>query len=448
MLRRTAPLRRAALPALALVLALALPHGAIADDDDSDDSSSSSSSSGPGQGGGATGDGRVGGLDLGPRPGSGDFMADVRGVVGLIFGTTARPPAPPPAGGNGGAELVATGLTPAGRTAALAAGFTILAERESTLAAARVTRLRAPAGLSTTAAAARLRALSPGANVAANSLYRPSALPCPASGCAYRTQVSWPATPRCGAGVAIGMVDTRVDAAHPALNGARVRRETVRGPGRTPSSTAHGTALAVLLVGAGEGPGQGLLPAARLVAVDPFHRRQDGDAADVFDLVAAIDLLAASDVAVANLSLAGPANPVLDAVGAAAAARGLVLVAAVGNAGPRSPPLYPAAYPWAVAVTAVDAKGEVFARAVRGRHVAFSAPGVSLPVVARGGAAVLRSGTSYAAPFVTAALALGHTREAERGESLRQLAALAEDLGPEGPDTIYGWGLVKPGGGC
>lgn len=442
-------LRMAALPALALLLALALPAAAVADDDDSDDSSSAAS--GPGQGGPpGSGDGRFGGLDLGPRPGSGDFMADVRGVVGMIFGTPARPPPapPPPGGGGGGPELVAAGLTPAARAAALAEGFTVLAERQSALAAARVTRLRAPAGLSTAAAMARLRALSPGVTVAPNSLYRPSALPCPETGCAYRLQVSWPASPRCGAGAAIGLVDTRVDAAHPALNGARVRRETVRGPGRAASSTAHGTALAVLLVGTGEGPGQGLMPGARLLAVDPFHRRRDGDAADVYDLVGAIDLLAASDVAVANLSLAGPANAVLDAVGAAAAGQGLALVAAVGNAGPNAPPLYPAAYPWAVAVTAVDAKGEIFARAVRGQHVAFAAPGVSLPVVGRDGAAVLRSGTSYAAPFVTAALALGHTRETGREASLRRLAAAAEDLGPAGPDPIYGWGLVRPAGTC
>jgi hypothetical protein len=437
-------LRKATAPALALLLALALPLPAIADDDDSSDSSSSSSAD-PGAPSG--GEGRAGRLDLGPRPGSGDFIADVRGVVGMIFGGVARPqPAPPAAAAR--AELVATGLTPAGRTAALAAGFSIVAERESALAAARVTRLRGPAGLSSAAAAARLRDLSPGVTVAPNSLYRPSALPCPEAGCAYRTQVAWPSSPRCGSGAAVGLVDTRVDAAHPALNGATVRRETVRGPGRSPSSTAHGTALAVLLVGTGEGPGRGLLPGARLLAVDPFHRRQDGDAADVFDLVAAIDLLAASDVAVANLSLAGPANPLLDAVGAAAARQGLALVAAVGNAGPRSAPLYPAADPWAVAVTAVDAKGEVYARAVRGEHVAFAAPGVGLPVVARGGAAVLRSGTSYAAPFVTAALALGHTRGAAFDASVQRLAALAEDLGPAGLDPIYGWGLVRPAGGC
>lgn len=440
----TRPARRMMAWALAVLLALGAPLPAAADDDDSPGPSSPGGAS-PGGGGG--GDGRAGGLDLGPRPGSGDFIADVRNLAAMLFGTRAPPPAPAGASGQG-VEVVAVGLTPPARAAVLAAGFTVIGERVSSLAAAQVTRLRAPSGLSPAAAASRLRSLAPGATVAPNSLYRPSALPCPAAGCAYRTQVSWPASPRCGAGAAIGLVDTRIDAAHPALAGAALRRETVRGPGRAPSTTAHGTALAVLLVGQGEGVARGLLPEAKLVAVDPFHRRQDGDAADVFDLVAAIDLLVASDVRVVNLSLAGPANPVLDAVGDAAAERGVSFVAAVGNAGPKSPPLYPAAYGWAIGVTAVDASGAVYARALQGQQVAFAAPGVGLPVAARGGAAVLRSGTSFAAPFVTAALALGQAQGQGTASVLEDLAAGAADLGPPGQDEIYGWGLVRPPAGC
>ena len=57
----------------------------------------------------------------------------------------------------------------------------------------------------------------------------------------------------------------------------------------------------------------------------------------------------------------------------------------------------------------------------------------------------LRSGTSYAAPFVTAVLA---ARRAERpdeplAESLAVLSESARDLGPEGPDPIFGEGLIR-----
>jgi hypothetical protein len=421
---------------LAAGFALVLPSPAAADDDDSPSASSSADPGAPG--GSSGGEGGRGGINLGPNPGSGDFLRDVRSVIGLI---TGRPPPVPAPSNQAGRELTAAGLTPQQRAAAVAAGFAVLAERESALAGGRVVRFRAPSGLSEAAAAARLRSLAPGARVTPNHLYRPSAAPCPAAGCAHFLQVNWPAEGRCGAGLRIGMIDTRIDAAHPALAGAAVERLAARGPGRRASSSAHGTAIAVLLVGRGSGAGRGLVPAARLVAADPFHAAADGDAADVYDLVTAFDRLAQARVSVVNLSLAGPANEILEAVGAEAARRGMLFVAAAGNEGPRAGPLYPAAYPWAVAVTAVDGKGEIWARAVRGRHIAFSAPGVGLPVAgARGG----RSGTSYATPFVTAALALAHGTGGDGPATLARLAAAARDLGPSGRDATFGWGLVQP----
>lgn len=426
-----------------MAVALAVP--ARGDDDDSPDSSADASSAGPGgTGAGPGGEGRRGGLDLGPNPGSGDVLRDLRSVVGLIVGRPPAPPVPAPSA-RAPAELTAAGLTPAARAAALAAGFTVIAERDSALAGGRVARLRAPRGLDEAEAAARLRALAPGARIAPNHLYRPNAAPCPREGCPHFAQVGWPAAARCGAGLRIGMIDTRVDAAHPALAGAALERLAARGPGRRASSAAHGTAIAVLLVGRGAGAGRGLVPGARLVAADPFHAAADGDAADVYDLVTAFDRLAAARVGVVNLSLAGPANEILDGVGAEAARRGMMFVAAAGNAGPRSAPLYPAAYPWAIAVTAVDSKGEVYAQAVRGRHIAFAAPGVGLPVATAAGG---RSGTSYATPFVTAALALARGTTGDGAASLERLAGAARDLGPRGRDPIYGWGLVQSVAPC
>jgi len=431
--------------ALAAALTVAMP--AVADDDDSPDSSSPSSSADPGgPSGGSGGEGGRGGITLGPNPGSGDFLRDVRSVIGLITGRP--PPAPPPVpapSNQARAEVTAAGLSQQQRAAALAAGFSVLAERDSALAGGRVVRFRAPVGVGEADALARLRAIAPGARVTPNHLYRPSAAPCPPAGCAHFAQVGWPTAPRCGSGLRIGMVDTRVDAAHPALAGASIERLAARGPGGRASSAAHGTAIAVLLVGSGAGAGRGLLPGARLVAADPFHAGADGDAADVYDLVTAFDRLAAARVGVVNLSLAGPANEILDAVGAQAARRGLLFAAAAGNAGPRAAPLYPAAYPWAVAVTAVDAKGEVYPQAVRGRHIAFAAPGVGLAVA---GARGPRSGTSYATPFVTAALALARGRDPDGAASLSRLAAAARDLGPPGRDATYGWGLVQPVSAC
>lgn len=452
---REAPLARPAPLALVIALAMAVGIGpAVADDDDSPSSDSSSSASSSNSPNASGGEGVRGGIDLGPNPGSGDFMADLRGVAGLLFGQ--RPASPPQRpqptqqapSNQASADLVVSGLTDPQRRTAEAQGFTVVAERQNGLLRRSVMRVRGPAGLTTAAAAAQLRAIAPAARVAPNTLYRPSALPCPARGCTHLTQVNWPEAPRCGEGLRIGLVDTRINTANPALAGITVRTETTRSRGYRASSTAHGTAVAALLVGKGEGVARGLVPGATLVAADPFHARSDGDAADAFDLVAAIDAVAAGDVSVINLSLAGPANLLLEDAGAEAAARGILLVAAAGNGGPRAPAAYPAAYPWAIAVTAVDGRGEIYTRAVRGGHIAFAAPGVGLPVVAANGAAALRSGTSYATPFVSAALLLSEAEDGDPTAAVRRLALAARDLGPAGRDPVFGWGLVQPAKAC
>src|SRR5262245_46329957 len=57
-------------------------------------------------------------------------------------------------------------------------------------------------------------------------------------------------------------------------------------------------------------------------------------------------------------------------------ARGIVLIAAVGNAGPKSQPLYPAADAAVIGVTATDAEDRLMPQANRGPQVSVAAPGV------------------------------------------------------------------------
>lgn len=438
---------------LAGLLLAAAP--ARADDDDSPSPGGPAESSAPaGPGGvGAGGEGRGAGMNLGPNPGT-DPLRDLPRFLGALGAMVTGRPAtrgPGPATVGEGPvraadELVALGLTEAARTQAVAAGFRVLASRPAP-GGETITRLRAPPGLAPAQAAARLRALAPQAVIDRNHLYRPGAGPAAVPHAAALAQVGWPAR-ACGAVPLLGMIDTGIDPRHPALDGAAIRRETTRAPDLPAASRAHGTAVAVLLVG--QGPAGGLLPQARLVAVDAFHRRGDGDVADAFDLASAIQVLAAQRVAVANLSVAGPVNQVVDALGRRAAAGGMLIVAAAGNDGPAARPRYPAAHDWAVAVTAVDARAQVYARAVRGGHIAFAAPGVGIAIAAPGGGAVRRTGTSFAAPFATAALALALADQpgAGRDAAVRRVAASARDLGAPGRDPVYGWGLVQAGSLC
>ena len=141
----------------------------------------------------------------------------------------------------------------------------------------------------------------------------------------------------------------------------------------------------------------------------------------------------------------GPPNRLLELAVRRAAAKGMLLVAAVGNDGPAAAPLYPAAYPDVIGVTAVDAAGQVLPEAGRGPHVAFAAPGADIAAAgfAPGGYARAR-GTSFAAPLVAGLLAaaLHEPDAAAAGLAVAALARSAQDRGAPGRDPVYGHGLV------
>jgi len=97
-----------------------------------------------------------------------------------------------------------------------------------------------------------------------------------------------------------------------------------------------------------------------------------------------------------------------------------------------------------ISVTAIDAGYLVYNAANQGSYIDFAAPGVSLWTVTPGGGKY-QSGTSFAAPFVTAMTALlvaGGSRTDP--EVLRDtLRRYAIDLGQPGKDSVFGWGLVR-----
>jgi subtilisin family serine protease len=147
---------------------------------------------------------------------------------------------------------------------------------------------------------------------------------------------------------------------------------------------------------------------------------------------------------VINMSFAGPFDPAVGRALAAAHKKGIVLVAAAGNAGPKSPPLFPAADPNVIAVTATDIDDRLFPASNRGRHIAISAPGVDVLAPAPEGRYQVSSGTSFAAPQVSgiAALLIGRQPNLTPDAVREILMATARDLGPKGRDRLFGAGLA------
>jgi subtilisin family serine protease len=205
-----------------------------------------------------------------------------------------------------------------------------------------------------------------------------------------------------GAGVTVAVLDTGVTA-HPALDGARMAHlSLVPDSGAVEGEQAwHGTAVASLL--GGRSPSlRGLAPGATLLSVGVLGPDGQGDLFTLANgIVAAVD----HGARVVNLSLGSYSDAAaLRHAVRYAAEHDVLLVAAVGNDG-RDTLLYPARYAGVLAVAGVDAAERHLYFSNRGDQVDLAAPALQVPIAwAEGGRAAF-TGTSAAAPLVSAAAA-------------------------------------------
>ena len=326
------------------------------------------------------------------------------------------------------AEIVAVDLSDDARAEALRAGFTII--REERLEALDVTTvvLAPPRRVSLERAVERLRTLDPGAEVTFNHIHSPAGVDAvaPAAGEPAPPGPQGPSTAR------LGLIDTGVNAAHPALTASAVTQRGFAGPAR---GGAHGTAVASLMVGrsgrfAGADPGGGLLVA------DIYGGQAAGGSST--GLARALAWMVEQRARVVNISLVGPRNPLVERAVAAAQARGVIIVAAAGNDGPAAPALYPAAYAGVVGVSAVNGRNQILPESGRGPQVYFAAPGADMAAAGQSGGWTGVRGSSFAAPLVAGLLA----RRGGGPASIEALARTAADMGARGRDPVYGEGLV------
>jgi subtilisin family serine protease len=241
-----------------------------------------------------------------------------------------------------------------------------------------------------------------------------------------------------GGNVLVAVIDSKIDAQHPDLQGVIVDSiELIDPAGR---AEAHGTAVAGVIAAQGRQRVMGVAPAARILAV-----RALGDSRGTgFNIIKGIEWATGRGAHVINMSFAGPRDPLMARALAAANRRGIVLVAAVGNAGPKSPPLYPADDPHVIAVTATDEDDRLFPASNRGRHIAVAAPGVDIELLAPGEGYQFASGTSLAAAHVSGIVALLLERKPglSPGAVRHVLRSTARELGPQGLDDQFGAGLA------
>lgn len=250
----------------------------------------------------------------------------------------------------------------------------------------------------------------------------------------------------CTDSVRIGMVDTAISNEHPAFSQAEIVQKPFLAvenhTGELAAPRAHGTAVASVLVGASTPQTQPRLPGATLFNASVFYEGSEATSgATLAHLLEGLNWLAKQNTSVINISLTGPDNRILAAAIKSLQQKGPLLVAAVGNEGPAAPPLYPAAYEGVIGVTAVDNSRALYRWANRGEHVTFAARGVDVPVAHPNGGQIQDSGTSLAAPVVTALLACSLPRWGKE-QALEALIDNAEDLGDEGRDPSFGHGFL------
>jgi subtilisin family serine protease len=240
--------------------------------------------------------------------------------------------------------------------------------------------------------------------------------------------------------VLVAVIDSEVDASHPDLAGAIKGNFDASADDERPH--AHGTGMAGAI--AAHHKLLGAAPNVSLLTVRAFSTRQTGAEGTTFNILKGLDWAAAQGARVVNMSFAGPSDPRLRDALDKAYKKGMVLVAAAGNAGAKSPPQFPGADKNVIAVTATDSNDVLFAGANRGDYVAVAAPGVDILAPAPDGVYQLTTGTSVASAEISGVVAL----LIERNPALtpadvrRILMSTAKDLGPKGKDRDYGAGLV------
>jgi thermitase len=194
--------------------------------------------------------------------------------------------------------------------------------------------------------------------------------------------------------IRVAILDTGIDAAHPALAGRVVASVNFTGSGTETDVIGHGTHVAgIIASNAGN------------VEILNVKVADDSGVTDHETLTKGIVWAVENGAKIINISLTvrEPGSDLERAV-AEALATGIIVVAAAGNQGADAPS-YPAAYPGVISAGATDSQGKIAVWSNGGTAVSTTAPGVSILSAIPGGGWGVKSGTSQAAARVTASIA-------------------------------------------
>lgn len=239
------------------------------------------------------------------------------------------------------------------------------------------------------------------------------------------------------------MIDSTIDTGNAALKGANITQQVFA---TDKAASAHGTAVAEILVGTGSNGS--VAQGAKLISLAAFE-----PASEKSWLSTTAKLLKATNAApkyapkVVNLSFGTKSyDPKLDQMLDAFEKKGICVVAAAGNGG-GGPVKFPARKSTVFAVTAVSGNGKtVYSAASKGPEIDIAAWGVGMLAATPNGWRTV-SGTSFATAVVTGGLLRvnGCNGGGAPASTRAAIAASAKDLGAKGRDDVFGAGLFQLG---
>src|SRR6516164_2912912 len=239
----------------------------------------------------------------------------------------------------------------------------------------------------------------------------------------------------------VAVIDSAIDSNQPNLAGTVSDRYDA-GCGAS-SPHPHGTGMAGAI--ASHGQLLGVAPQANIIAICAFGGAGQPEASTM-NIIKGLDYAIQRGARIVNMSFAGPRDPALAQMLQIAREKGILVIAAAGNNGPKSPPLYPGVDPNVMAVTATDVSDRLFNNANQRKYITVAAPGVDILVPAPNGALQFTTGTSVAAANVSGVAALLIARKPSlTPEEIRAiLVRTAKHLGSQGINSQFGAGLVDP----
>ncbi|MFF7243976.1 S8 family serine peptidase [Embleya sp. NPDC008237] len=250
-----------------------------------------------------------------------------------------------------------------------------------------------------------------------------------------------------GSGVTVAVIDSGVDTTHPDLEGQVLPSLSTPGDSR-----GHGTGMAGLIAGQGRaGGGQGAFGVAPGVKILPFRAVETSPGKyDEVSIAKGIRLAADSDAQIISISLAGSAKSQLEGEAVDyALSKGKLVVAGGGNT-PDSQngiPVYPAAFPGVLAVSAVDKQGKPASNNVSGSWISLTAPGQDIPSPCVSSTRYcLGTGSSDATALTSGVAALVWSVHPDwtANQVIRRLLDTANRPNEPVPSDTFGYGAVSP----